>query len=387
MVIDLDNFKTVNDTYGHRFGDKFLTEVANLLEHSVKPGDIVARYGGDEFVIVLPETDLENAKLVAKRIIETANTFFIYTPDRKKLNPQFSIGIATYPDNADNEKDLFTVADSMMYKAKMLGKGQIKFPTKKDMQEIIKKEQEINLLLIDAINKGNIIPVFQPIIKSETGEVFAYEVLSRLKVNDKLLTASKFIETAEKSGLIHKMDLISIEKALNSLKSCDEKIFINLNPKSFTVADFFKNIKILMEKYGINAERIVFEITERDTVKNFSLLQSLINELKGIGFNFAIDDFGSGFSSFYYLKQLPIDFIKIEGEFIRNITLDEKDRAFVESIITLAKKLKIKIVAEYVESQEIMLMIKDLGIEYAQGYFVGMPAPGLDCRKRSLRRK
>jgi len=113
------------------------------------------------------------------------------------------------------------------------------------------------------------------------------------------------------------------------------------------------------------------------------VLGKLINELKSIGFNFAIDDFGSGFSSFYYLKQLPIDFIKIEGEFIRNITLDEKDRAFVESIITLAKKLKIKIVAEYVESEEIMSMIKELGIEYSQGYFIGTPEPEINCRKGS----
>ena len=380
MVIDLDNFKTVNDTYGHRFGDKFLIEVANLLEHSVKPGDIVARYGGDEFVIVLPETDLENAVIIAKRITSTASSFFVQTPDGKKLNPQFSIGIATYPDNADNEKDLFTVADSMMYKAKMLGKGQIKFPTEKDMQEIIKKEQEINLLLIDAINKGSVIPVFQPIIKSSTGETFAYEVLSRLKTDGKILAASRFIETAEKSGLIYKMDLITIEKALSSLKNCEEKIFINLNPRSFTTSDFFTNIKSLIRDHKIDTERIVFEITERDTVKNFPLLESFIYKLKGEGFNFAIDDFGSGFSSFYYLKQLPIDFIKIEGEFIRNITFDEKDRAFVESIITLAKRLEIKIVAEYVETEEIMSMIKKLGVEFAQGFFVGKPDQDPNCK-------
>ncbi|SNZ08164.1 diguanylate cyclase/phosphodiesterase [Persephonella hydrogeniphila] len=373
LVIDLDNFKAINDSYGHKFGDKFLIEVANLLEQSIKPGDIVARYGGDEFVIVLPETDAEKAKIVAKRIVETANSFYINTPDGKKINPQFSVGIATFPDNADNEKDLFTIADSMMYKAKMSGKGHVRFPTESDMQEIIKKEQEINLLLIDSINKGNVIPVFQPIINNKTGDIFAYEVLSRLRINNRLIPASKFIEVAEKTGLIHKMDLISIEKALKYLKDSNKKIFINLNPKSFTIQDFFKNIRSIMEKYRIRTERIVFEITERDTVKNFSLLQNLINEQKEHGFYFAIDDFGSGFSSFYYLKQLPIDFIKIEGEFIRNITLDEKDKAFVESIIILAKKLNIKIIAEYVESEEILEMVKELGIEYAQGYYIGKP--------------
>lgn len=378
LVIDLDNFKTVNDTYGHDFGDKFLVEVANLLENSVRPSDIVSMYGGDEFVIILPETNGEGAYIVAQRILKNAEKYFIQTPDSKTINPRFSIGISTYPEHTDNIKDLFSLADNMMYKAKSSGKYQAKLPTEDDILEFFKQESQMNIYLIEAINNKKIIPYFQPVLDVEKGKIYAYELLSRIEYNNEIIPASKFIEIAEKTGMIFKMDLILIEKAFEKFKNRDEKLFINLSPKALISSEYLLKIKEIVNQYGINPNNLVFEITERDTVRNFSLLQKFVFELKDAGFKFAIDDFGSGFSSFYYVKQFPVDFVKIEGEFIKNVITDEKDKAFVESIITLSQKLGIKTIAEFVEDETILDAVKKMQINYAQGYYIGKPSPSLN---------
>ncbi|MDQ7056865.1 MAG: bifunctional diguanylate cyclase/phosphodiesterase [Persephonella sp.] len=375
LVMDIDNFKIVNDTYGHEFGDKFLIKVANLFEKSIRPGDVVARYGGDEFVMLLPQTDENGAFTVAKRILENAGNFFITTPDGRNITPKFSVGIATYPDHAVDVKELFAIADEMMYKAKQSGKGQIKLPEEKDILEFFKKENEISIVLAEAVDNKKIVPYFQPIFSTETGKVEAYEVLSRIFINGEIIPAHRFVEIAERTGLIFRMDLIVIEKALEKLKNRKGKIFINLSPKSLIIADYLKKVKEMVRKYRINPDRIIFEITERDTVKNFSALQSFVINLKENGFQFAIDDFGSGFSSFFYVKQLPIDYVKIEGAFIQNLTKDEKDRAFVESIVTLSQKLGIKTIAEFIEDEETYHTVKEMGIDYAQGYHLGKPSP------------
>jgi diguanylate cyclase (GGDEF)-like protein len=381
LMIDLDNFKAVNDTYGHDFGDKFLVEIANLLEKSVRPGDIVARYGGDEFVILLPETDEEGAYTVAQRILKNAENYLIKAPDGRIINPQLSIGIATYPDHADNVKDLFSLADNMMYKAKTAGKGQVKLPTEEELIEFFKEESEMSIYLAELINNKKVIPYFQPIINVKTGKIEAYELLARIEYKGEILPAAKFVEVAEKTGLIFKMDLVLLEKAFEKMKGRKEKLFVNLSPKALVISDYFSKVNSLVKDYGIKPENLVFEITERDTVRNFSLLQKFVVELKNEGYNFAIDDFGSGFSSFYYVKQFPIDYVKIEGEFIKNLLKDEKDKAFVESIVTLSKKLNIKTIAEFVESEEILNAVKEIEIDYAQGYYIGKPSPDLNSEE------
>jgi EAL domain-containing protein (putative c-di-GMP-specific phosphodiesterase class I) len=208
----------------------------------------------------------------------------------------------------------------------------------------------------------------------------AVEVLSRLRLpNQQLMSAGEFIEIAESMGKVHLLDYIVMEKAFAMVQESGYRglLFINLSPRAVLVRDFLQTLHALTLKYNMVPERIVFEITERDTVKNIALLENFVRSLKESGYLLAIDDFGSGFSSFHYLKYLPIDFVKIEGEFIANMANDPRDLAFVTSITELAKKLKLKTVAEFVETEEVLELVRQSGIDYAQGYHIGKPQPHL----------
>jgi len=377
MVIDLDNFKAINDSYGHAFGDRFLQEFAGCVHHALRSGDVLARYGGDEFVVVLPETGPEQAYAVAERILANSAELSLEAPDMARVKATVSIGMGVYPDHAQDPKDLFLFADNMMYKAKTGGRNRIGFPTEEDVVEVFRSIGEKSIIIANAIEQKRIIPYFQPILDVERNEVIAFEVLSRIQLEgDQILGAHEFIEIAEKTGLIHKVDYIVMEKAFEQARAVGYtgQIFINLSPRALVLSEFIPEVKRLTHAHAIKPAQVVFEITERDTVKNMSLLERFVNDLKMEGFGLAIDDFGSGFSSFHYLKRFPIDYVKIEGDFIVNMINDPRDRAFVHSIADLARQLGIKALAEYVENAEVLQSIREAGIPYAQGYHIGHPA-------------
>ena len=376
LVIDLDNFKAINDSYGHAFGDKFLQEFADRIHGALRTGDVLARYGGDEFVVVLPETGHDEAYAVAERIISNGNALMLESPDLTPVKATVSIGIAIYPDHAGEPKDLFLFADNMMYKAKNGGKNRIGFPSETDVVEVFRSIGEKSIIIANAIEEKRVVPFFQPILNLENNTIEAYEVLSRIQLeDDRILGAHEFIEIAEKTGMIHRLDYIVMEKAFQKVNEVGYKgqLFVNLSPRALVLNEFIHEVKRLTATYRIKPGQIVFEITERDTVKNMSLLERFVNDLKLEGFGLAIDDFGSGFSSFHYLKRFPIDYLKIEGDFIVNMVNDARDRAFVHSIANLAKELGIKALAEFVENAEVLDHIRLAGIPYAQGYHIGHP--------------
>jgi len=377
LVIDLDNFKSINDTHGHTFGDKFLQAFASAIRMPLGKGDVLARYGGDEFVVILPEADIVHAGEASEAVLSSAAALSLKAPDGTTVKATVSIGVAMFPEHATDMKDLFLFADNMMYKAKSEGKNRVNLPTEDDVIDVFRDIGEKGLIVKNAIEERKFVPFFQPIVNSRSGEVLAVEVLSRIEMDDgRLLGAHEFIEVAERMGIIHELDYTVIDLAFETLERDGYKndIFVNLSPRALVLGEFIRQLKQLTAKHGIDPTRIVFEITERDTVKNMQQLEKFVIELKSEGFKLAIDDFGAGFSSFHYLKRFPIDYVKIEGDFVLNMVNDPRDAAFVNSISSLAHQLGMATIAEFVENEQVLEAVRAAGIDYAQGYHIGRPS-------------
>ncbi|MBS3935199.1 MAG: bifunctional diguanylate cyclase/phosphodiesterase [Sulfuritalea sp.] len=375
LVIDIDNFKLINDGYGHAVGDHYLQALAHAVKQVLRPGDIFARYGGDEFVILLPDVMQDAAVTVARRIMASVAALSLPVSGGEHVSGSVSMGLAIFPLHASSAKDLFLFADNMLYRAKSAGKNQIGAPGEEDVAAVFRDMTETTVMVVNAVNEGRIEPFFQPIMSLGDGRVVGFEVLSRLALEGKHMEAGRFIEYAEKAGIIHRLDTLVMEKALRAAaaRSYAGYVFLNLSPRALSLADFLHTLRRVVADCGIASEQIVFEITERDTVRNIIVLEKLVAELKMAGFKLAIDDFGSGFSSFQYLRRLPVDFLKIEGEFVVNMLENAKDRAFVETIRRLAASLGIQVIAEHVESEEVLDALREMGVELAQGYFIGRP--------------
>lgn len=377
LFLDIDNFKYVNDTLGHGEGDRLLVGLADLMQKRLRETDILARIGGDEFALFLPNIDLNNARSVAEQVRKSVQQSIV------AFNNQFagitvSIGIALFPEHGNTTKTLLTSADLAMYHAKENGRNQscVYTPDHKTKIELrLSWEERIR----EALRQEKFVLYLQPILDLRNNSVAGYEALLRMIDKDgKIILPGDFLDIAEQFGLIHDIDRWVVSQAIEIIakrKFAENNwnLEVNLSGMVFNDTEILSLTKQKLSKYSVDPRALVFEITETAVIPSMVKAQSYITTLKSLGCRFALDDFGSGFSSFYYLKHLPIDYIKIDGSFICNLPNDRVDQHMVKAIVEVARGLGKETVAEFVSDEETVQILKNYGVDYAQGYYIGVP--------------
>lgn len=375
LFIDLDNFKIVNDTLGHAAGDELLMKLAGIFKDNLREGDFLARLGGDEFAVLLEDTDAEGARNAAEKLRRAVEEEDLNI-HRSCFNLSTSIGIAMI-DGTLNAQKLLSYADTAMYAAKE-GRNRVVFiqPDEEATARVSETNQMLELIR-QGLKENHFVLDFQPVVGLADGQTMHYEVLVRLRgENGKLVYPNRFIPVAERFGLMPQIDRWVVQTALGTMKNrADLNLFINLSAVSLgdeTMLDFITDH---ISGCGINPFRIGFEITETAAVKDMILAERWIRRLKGLGCRFALDDFGVGFSSFSYLRILPIDYLKIDGSYVRDLDADPTHRALVHAMNSVAHTLGKKTVAESVENENVMKILQELKVDCGQGYFLGKPSP------------
>lgn len=377
IMVDLDNFKYINDTYGHPIGDLTLKELSTLLASELRKGDVLARLGGDEFALLLPQTPPENGLLVANKLHEKLSVHDFELPVGK-IRVTASFSMVSYPVDGKTRDALHTAMDVVLYKAKKGGKNQVmtaESDQDRTMMEIFKQGD----FLRRALAEKRIEAFLQPIVGVNAHEIFAFEALARIRDGDNILAAGQFIEVADELRMLQELDLAVFNSGLAQLCRLSEqhpqaKMFFNLSTATFNDVVWMRTIPEQLAQLGIACERVVLEVTEREALHNINQVKEMIDELRLQKIGFALDDFGSGFSSFLYLKYLTVDYVKIEGSFVRQIAIDGRDRIMVDHIHRMAHEFGLKTVAEFVEDQATADVLVQLGIDYGQGYHFGKPA-------------
>lgn len=379
FYLDLDQFKIINERNNHAAGDKLLIKVTQQLKKTLRNSDMLFRIGGDEFSIIMQTHDTFSIKIAAEKINRDLSKLE-YQLNGKPYKVSVSIGIVLYPNHGKNTDELLTNVDLAMYRAKEHGGGQyhIFSPTIK-YHTVLTQNHYWRACIEQALIHHNFILFYQPILDIKNNKISHYECLIRMLDEDgSLIMPDEFIGIAEELGIISKIDRWVIKEAIKKhvhFKQVGQhyKMSINLSGSSFNDTSIFETISKELSDYNVDAEQIVFEITETSAVSNFLAAQSLIQKIKNLGCAFALDDFGVGFSSFYYLKHLPADYVKIDGAFIRQVDKNNEDKIFVKALAEVSQALGKKVIAEFVENEAILDILKDFGIDYAQGYLIGKP--------------
>lgn len=372
FVIDLKDFAAVNEIKGHKFGDILLMEFAEFLKDIFYKTDIIARIGNDEFCVFLTYKEI-------KSLYSVINKFLEHIKDKKFNNftVSINIGIAVLPNDATNIEELLEKGYIALKSAKQKGENVFEFynPSISENLETFIKIKEI---LTNALINNELEFFFQPYVRSENLEFGACECLLRINHNNKTILPFMFIDYAEKSGMIKEIEIIMANKLVNNIKKLNFNYSLNISGISLKDETHINKIIDITKQYSKN---IIIEITERELIDNIEYTIKIFEKFKNNGYKIAIDDFGTGYSSLIYIKNIPADFIKIDINFIKNITNSEKDLAIVDTIINFAKKLKIKTIAEGVETINQVLILQKLGCDYLQGFYFSKPLPFEDLKK------
>ncbi len=384
LYLDFDRFKVINDTLGHAIGDKLLKQIASKLTAELRVCDTLARFGGDEFVLVLPQVKrTQNAISVAKRILEILK--YPFSIDSNELHITTSIGIAIYPHNGQEADTLIKNADAAMYKAKEEGKNMYQLYTP-SMSEKACMTMVLENAMHKALKKDEFILHYQPQVDLSSGKINGMEALIRWNHPTLgLVPPNKFIPIAEETGLIAHLGEWVLKTACEQNKQWQQKGYrpitmaVNLSARQFQKHNVFKVVVDILRKASLDPLWLELEVTESDIMKNPDLAIETLCALNKIGVKIAIDDFGTGYSSLSYLKRLPVDKLKIDRAFIKDITQNKDDAAITQAIIIMAQTLGLDVLAEGVETNKQLRLLQKLRCDTVQGFYFSRPIPANDA--------
>jgi diguanylate cyclase (GGDEF)-like protein/PAS domain S-box-containing protein len=377
LVCDLDNLKLVNDTLGHKAGDELIKSVARGLSHALRRNDVLARMGGDEFAVMMPHTGLQKAKATAERLRAAALNLNLIVSGHK-LHTTLSIGVAPIGDGLSAE-DSLVAADLAMYEAKRTGRNRVATSRHAFTDEAMTKHLGWLGRLREALAEDRFELHAQPIADLKTGRSHHFELLLRMREPDgELLLPAAFIPTAERFGVIADIDRWVVRNAIRLLaedRHSDVVYAVNLSGVSVGDPELLCLIDREITGRAVDPARLMFEFTETAAIADLGASREFTQGLARIGCASALDDFGSGFGSFSYLKHLPVDYLKIDGDFIRDLPGSSEDRILVKAIVDVARGLHKQTIAQFVSSQSALELLRDYGVDYAQGFHLGGPEP------------
>ena len=379
LYLDLDQFKNVNDLSGHRTGDSLLQQVAALLRKNVRDTDLLARLGGDEFAVLIPEGDQEAAEATAKKILQRLKSLTI-SDESHTHRVSASIGIALFPRHGANVGDLLANADLAMYQAKEAGRNRYYlFSASDQAREYLGLRTRFQEKINRALEHGGFFLQYQPVLNIREEEVVRHEVLIRMRDEDgTVVPPDRFINVAEQTGQIREIDRWVVQQALESLQEQPAlRLAVNLSGAVIVDPQMQAWLRENLPKAGLRPGQLVLELTETAMVSNIVGAVELMRDMHSLGAEFALDDFGSGFASYAYLKQLPVDYVKIDGSFIQGLATSEDDQLFVKALVEVAHGLGKQVVAEYVEDAQTLDILEHYGVDFGQGYYIGRPGSDL----------
>ncbi len=381
LFIDIDRFSLINELEGFDIGDRLLVDLTILIRKLLPPNNLLARIGADEFCLFMENKTIKQACIIAETLRTNVDNFRFFSSDIC-YGVSVSIGITSLTNSlpARHPGEMILHARQACNFAKINGRDKIRVYSHED---VVVKERRRDIYWVPIIRKAlrenNLFLMFQPVVQLDNGHISHYEVLVRmLDEEGRTIAPDQFIPVAERMGLIHAIDLWVVENAIGFLAALPSymsriSLAINLSGKAFQYPDLLQVIRDKLDATWVDAGRLTFEITETAAVDNFERTTEMIHKIRELGCKFALDDFGAGFCSFNYLKTFPVDYVKIDGQFIRNLESNETDRILVKSMVEIAGRLGKTTVAEFVETSNIALHLQSIGVNLGQGYAFGKP--------------
>ena len=378
LYLDLDHFKNINDSLGHLVGDRLLQKAAKRLLENVRQSDTVCRQGGDEFVVLLAEVEAaEDASLLAEKLI--AALAEPYVVGEHRLHVTLSIGISLFPDDGKDVETMLRNADTAMYHAKRNGRDNYQlFAAEMNVRAVAR--QSVEMALRHALEHDGLVLHYQPKVNIVTGATNGAEALVRLKrPGHPLMLPGEFIKIAEDSGLIQPLGQWVLREACHQwaawLRAGLEpgRIAVNISAREFHGKDFLAGVRTVLDETGVDAHRVEFEMTESALMRDTQPNTAILHALKGLGVQIAVDDFGTGYSSLSYLRQFPIDTLKIDQSFVQDIDSETGEALLVGAIVAMGNSLRLRVVAEGIETEAQLAYLRSQGCTEGQGYYFNQP--------------